>query len=91
MAVDFSLINTEQDHIQEHVNYAELKPIITATGLSRAYVFRLKGPCVTLHRQLGSTLRQESASNPPSMTTQTFKVHGKRAGYDACCFNNMLW
>lgn len=49
MAVDFSLINIEQDHIQEHVNYAELKPIITATGLSRAYVFRLKGPCITLH------------------------------------------
>lgn len=49
MAIAFSLINTAQNHIQEGVNYTELKPIITATGLSRACAFTLKGPCITLH------------------------------------------
>lgn len=48
MAVAFSLINIAQNHIQEGANYAELKSIITATGQSRAYAYRLKGPCITL-------------------------------------------
>lgn len=54
MAVAFCLINIAQDCIQEHANYADLKPIITATGLSGAYAFRLTGPCITLHTQYGS-------------------------------------
>lgn len=70
MAVAFSLINIAQN-IQEGVNYTELKPMITATGLSRACAFSLKGPCITLlnFQATWSTLRQESASNPPSITT----------------------
>lgn len=54
MAVAFCLINITQDCIQECANYADLKPIITATGLSGACAFRLTGPCITLHTQHGN-------------------------------------
>lgn len=49
MAVAFSLINIAQNHIQEGVNYTELKPMITSTGLSRTCAFSLKGPSLNLH------------------------------------------
>lgn len=49
MAVVFCVINIAQNHIQEGVNYTELKPIIPATGLYRACAFSLKGPGITLH------------------------------------------